>query len=47
MILGHSELKKLIKSDNLITGLSDRDEKSPEGCDIRETFILDFSMPVQ
>ncbi len=32
MILGHSELKKLIKSNNLITGLSERDEKDAEGC---------------
>jgi deoxycytidine triphosphate deaminase len=32
MILGHSELKKLITSDNLITGLSERDQKDPEGC---------------
>ncbi len=31
MILGHSELKKFIKSHNLITGLSDRDLKDPEG----------------
>lgn len=32
MILGHSELKKLIKSHKLITGLSERDRKNPEGC---------------
>lgn len=32
MILGHSELHKLIKSHNLITGLSKRDLESPEGC---------------
>lgn len=32
MVLGHSELKKLIKSVNLITGLSERDQKDPEGC---------------
>ena len=32
MILGHSELKKLIKSHNLITGLSKRDKENPEGC---------------
>jgi deoxycytidine triphosphate deaminase len=32
MILGHSELKKLIKKNNLITGLSERDLKDPEGC---------------
>jgi deoxycytidine triphosphate deaminase len=32
MILGHSELKKLITSDNLIIGLSERDQKDPEGC---------------
>ena len=32
MILGHSELTKLIKTDNLITGLSARDQKDPEGC---------------
>jgi dUTP pyrophosphatase len=32
MILGHSELKKLIKSHKLITGLSERDTKNPEGC---------------
>ncbi len=32
MILGHSELKKLIKSHKLITGLSKRDQENPEGC---------------
>lgn len=32
MILGHSELRKLIKSHKLITGISDRDKKNPEGC---------------
>jgi deoxycytidine triphosphate deaminase len=32
MILGHSELKKLIKKNNLITGLSKRDQIDPEGC---------------
>lgn len=32
MILGHSELQKLIKSHNLITGLSKRDKENPEGC---------------
>jgi deoxycytidine triphosphate deaminase len=32
MIIGHSELKKLIKSHNLITGLSKRDRENPEGC---------------
>jgi deoxycytidine triphosphate deaminase len=32
MILGHSELKKLIKSKNLVTGLSKRDIDAPEGC---------------
>ena len=31
MILGHSELKKLIKSNKLITGLSKRDLENPEG----------------
>ncbi|MCS7091782.1 MAG: 2'-deoxycytidine 5'-triphosphate deaminase [Patescibacteria group bacterium] len=32
MILGHSELKKLIKKRNLISGLSKRDMESPVGC---------------
>lgn len=32
MILGHSELRKLIKSHKLITGLSKRDLDNPEGC---------------
>jgi len=32
MILGHSELRKLIKSHNLITGLAEREIKNPEGC---------------
>lgn len=32
MILGHSELKKLIKSHKLITELSERDKENPEGC---------------
>lgn len=32
MILGHSELFKLIKSRRLISGLSKRDKKSPVGC---------------
>jgi dUTP pyrophosphatase len=32
MILGHSELQKLIKSNALITGLSKRDQFDPEGC---------------
>lgn len=32
MILGHSELRKLIKKHNLITGLSKRDVENPEGC---------------
>lgn len=32
MILGHSELRKLIKSHNLITGLSKREQDNPEGC---------------
>lgn len=32
MILGHSELKKLIKKYNLVTNLSERELKDPEGC---------------
>lgn len=32
MILGHSELKKLIKKHNLISGLSKRDIEAPVGC---------------
>ncbi|MFC1789979.1 2'-deoxycytidine 5'-triphosphate deaminase domain-containing protein [Patescibacteria group bacterium] len=32
MILGHSELTKLIKSHRLITGLSKREKENPEGC---------------
>jgi len=32
MILGHSELRKLIASDKLIEGLSKRDLENPEGC---------------
>ena len=32
MILGHSELKKLIKKVNLITNLAERELKDPEGC---------------
>jgi deoxycytidine triphosphate deaminase len=32
MILGHSELKKLIKKYNLITNLAERELKDPEGC---------------
>ena len=32
MILGHSELKKLLKSDNLVTNLAERELKDPEGC---------------
>ena len=32
MILGHSELKKLIKSHKLVTNLSERELKDPEGC---------------
>lgn len=32
MILGHSELKKLIKSHNLVTNLSERELNNPEGC---------------
>ena len=32
MILGHSELRKLIRSHQLITGLSKRDMENPEGC---------------
>lgn len=32
MILGHSELKKLIKKCNLVTNLSERELKDPEGC---------------
>lgn len=32
MILGHSELSKLIKTNNLIEGLSKRDLEAPEGC---------------
>ena len=31
MILGHSELKKLIKYHKLVTGLSERERKNPEG----------------
>ena len=32
MILGHSELKKLIEKCNLVTNLSEREMKDPEGC---------------
>lgn len=32
MILGHSELARLIKEHQLITGLSRRDQEEPEGC---------------
>src|SRR4030042_2604836 len=32
MILGHSELKKLIKKCNLVTNLSERELKDPVGC---------------
>lgn len=32
MILGQSEIKKLIKKHNLITNLSEREFKDPEGC---------------
>jgi deoxycytidine triphosphate deaminase len=32
MILGHSELKKLLKSINLVEGLSRRELEDPEGC---------------
>lgn len=32
MILGHSELKKFIKTHNLITGLSKHDLENPTGC---------------
>ena len=32
MILGHSELKKLIKKHNLVTNLSEREVKNPVGC---------------
>ncbi|QQG42131.1 MAG: 2'-deoxycytidine 5'-triphosphate deaminase [Candidatus Woesebacteria bacterium] len=32
MILGHSELKKLIKKINLVTNLAEREMKDPEGC---------------
>src|SRR3989344_7328525 len=32
MILGHSELRKLLISNNLVTGLSERELKDPEGC---------------
>lgn len=32
MILGHSELRKLIKKHNLITGLAKRELENPEGC---------------
>lgn len=45
MILGHSELKKLIKSHKLITGLSKRDEKDAEGCvfDLQLSKIYELS----
>lgn len=32
MILGHSELKKLVKSHNLVANLSERELKNPVGC---------------
>jgi len=32
MILGHSELRKLIKKCNLVTNLSEREMNDPEGC---------------
>jgi deoxycytidine triphosphate deaminase len=32
MILGHSELHKLIETKKLIKGLSKRDQENPEGC---------------
>jgi dUTP pyrophosphatase len=32
MILGHSELKKLIKKCNLVTNLSEKELKNPVGC---------------
>jgi len=32
MILGHSELKKLLKAHNLVTNLSERELNDPEGC---------------
>ncbi|MBM3209091.1 hypothetical protein FJZ40_02260 [Candidatus Shapirobacteria bacterium] len=32
MVLGHSELRKLIKTRNLIEGLSKRELENPEGC---------------
>ena len=32
MILGHSELKKLIKKNKLIVNLSERELENPEGC---------------
>ena len=32
MILGHSELRKLMKKHPLVTGLADRELKNPEGC---------------
>jgi deoxycytidine triphosphate deaminase len=32
MILGHSELRKLVKSQKLVTGLSKRERENPEGC---------------
>ncbi|MBN1168887.1 2'-deoxycytidine 5'-triphosphate deaminase [Candidatus Woesebacteria bacterium] len=32
MILGHSELRKLIQKNKLITGLSKRELENPEGC---------------
>lgn len=32
MILGHSELQKLIKKHNLVTNLSERELKNPTGC---------------
>ncbi len=32
MILGHSELRKLMKKHALVTGLAERELESPEGC---------------
>ena len=32
MILGHSELRKLLKKNKLVTNLAERELKDPEGC---------------
>lgn len=32
MILGHSELRKLLKNRGLVTNLAERELKNPEGC---------------